>query len=100
MIPEGDWFCPTCQHSQLIEQLETKLTEFDVNFKELQILEEKQKTERDARNEAAEKELEYQKVRCLEKCLVWHFSSWGNFVFINISACEIAGIRNYHFIEG
>lgn len=29
MIPEGDWFCPPCQHVKLIQNLQTKLKEYD-----------------------------------------------------------------------
>ncbi|XP_063697676.1 titin-like [Culicoides brevitarsis] len=29
LIPEGDWFCPQCQHTKLIETLEQKLLDFD-----------------------------------------------------------------------
>ncbi|KRT80721.1 PHD finger motif containing protein [Oryctes borbonicus] len=29
IIPEGDWFCPPCQHNTLVKQLEEKLAEFD-----------------------------------------------------------------------
>ncbi|KAG5892694.1 hypothetical protein JTB14_011154 [Gonioctena quinquepunctata] len=28
-IPEGDWFCPPCQHVKLVENLHDKLTEYD-----------------------------------------------------------------------
>ncbi|XP_058116994.1 uncharacterized protein LOC131259507 [Anopheles coustani] len=28
-IPEGDWFCPVCQHRQLIERLQSKLVLYD-----------------------------------------------------------------------
>uniref|UniRef100_A0AAG5CR98 PHD-type domain-containing protein n=1 Tax=Anopheles atroparvus TaxID=41427 RepID=A0AAG5CR98_ANOAO len=28
-IPEGDWFCPVCQHRQLIERLQSKLELYD-----------------------------------------------------------------------
>ncbi|CAG9859563.1 unnamed protein product [Phyllotreta striolata] len=28
-IPEGDWFCPPCQHIQLVENLHAKLVEYD-----------------------------------------------------------------------
>lgn len=36
LIPEGDWFCPTCQHAQLIQQLEGTLEQFDVKTKEFE----------------------------------------------------------------
>ncbi|KAI4459649.1 histone acetyltransferase [Holotrichia oblita] len=29
IIPEGDWFCPPCQHNSLVKQLEAKLVEYD-----------------------------------------------------------------------
>ena len=29
VIPEGDWFCPPCQHKMLIKNLQEKLVEFD-----------------------------------------------------------------------
>ncbi|XP_044757448.1 remodeling and spacing factor 1 [Coccinella septempunctata] len=29
VIPEGDWYCPTCQHETLMENLNKKLIEFD-----------------------------------------------------------------------
>lgn len=29
IIPEGDWFCPICQHEKLITNLESKLLQFD-----------------------------------------------------------------------
>ncbi|XP_062544990.1 remodeling and spacing factor 1 isoform X1 [Armigeres subalbatus] len=29
IIPEGDWFCPLCQHDKLIANLESKLLQFD-----------------------------------------------------------------------
>ncbi|XP_050499335.1 remodeling and spacing factor 1 isoform X2 [Diabrotica virgifera virgifera] len=28
-IPEGDWFCPPCQHLKLVENLHAKLVEYD-----------------------------------------------------------------------
>lgn len=29
VIPEGDWFCPDCQHAELLEKLEDKLKDFE-----------------------------------------------------------------------
>lgn len=29
VIPEGDWFCPPCQHVKLIQNLQTQLKEYD-----------------------------------------------------------------------
>lgn len=29
VIPEGDWFCPPCQHNRLLTNLEEKLAEYD-----------------------------------------------------------------------
>lgn len=29
VIPEGDWFCPPCQHVKLIQNLQTQLNEYD-----------------------------------------------------------------------
>ncbi|XP_058820797.1 remodeling and spacing factor 1 isoform X2 [Topomyia yanbarensis] len=34
-IPEGDWFCPLCQHNRLIERLEEKILEYDEICKQL-----------------------------------------------------------------
>ncbi|VEN41718.1 unnamed protein product [Callosobruchus maculatus] len=31
-IPEGDWFCPPCEHIKLIENLQQKLKDFDKNI--------------------------------------------------------------------
>nr|CAH7761634.1 unnamed protein product [Callosobruchus chinensis] len=31
-IPEGDWFCPPCEHIKLIENLQEKLKDFDRNI--------------------------------------------------------------------
>ncbi|XP_060524029.1 remodeling and spacing factor 1-like [Cylas formicarius] len=38
VIPEGEWFCPPCQHSRLLEQLHAKLVEYDkmLNKKEIE----------------------------------------------------------------
>ncbi|XP_044262904.1 remodeling and spacing factor 1-like [Tribolium madens] len=38
VIPEGDWFCPPCQHASLIEKLQEKLKEYDkkLNKKEIE----------------------------------------------------------------
>ena len=33
VIPEGDWYCPECQHKRLIEGLETKLKAFETLYK-------------------------------------------------------------------
>ncbi|KAL1491965.1 hypothetical protein ABEB36_012476 [Hypothenemus hampei] len=37
-IPEGDWFCPPCEHIILLERLQTKLIEYDkkLNKKEIE----------------------------------------------------------------
>ncbi|XP_058447398.1 protein PFC0760c [Malaya genurostris] len=35
IIPEGDWYCPVCQHSQLIAQLEKKILQYDEICKQL-----------------------------------------------------------------
>ncbi|CAH0558854.1 unnamed protein product [Brassicogethes aeneus] len=29
VIPEGDWYCPPCQHEKLLEKLQIKLTDYD-----------------------------------------------------------------------
>jgi remodeling and spacing factor 1 len=29
VVPEGDWFCPDCQHVQLLERLAEQMTEFE-----------------------------------------------------------------------
>uniref|UniRef100_A0A1B0CA83 Putative heterochromatin organization involved in chromatin silencing n=1 Tax=Lutzomyia longipalpis TaxID=7200 RepID=A0A1B0CA83_LUTLO len=39
VIPEGDWFCPPCQHAKLLENLNAKLSELDG------LIEEKEKEE-------------------------------------------------------
>ncbi|XP_064214033.1 remodeling and spacing factor 1 isoform X2 [Tribolium castaneum] len=38
VIPEGDWFCPPCQHASLISKLQEKLKEYDkkLNKKEIE----------------------------------------------------------------
>merc|ERR1712130_477042 len=33
VIPEGDWFCPTCNHKSLLSELGSKLEELDVLLK-------------------------------------------------------------------
>ena len=33
VIPEGDWYCPDCQHSGLIEGLEDKLKSYAALYK-------------------------------------------------------------------
>ncbi|KAK7864582.1 hypothetical protein R5R35_003175 [Gryllus longicercus] len=33
VIPEGDWFCPPCEHTFLLENLHNNLLEFDRNWK-------------------------------------------------------------------
>ena len=33
VIPEGDWYCPDCQHSGLIEGLETNLKAYEALYK-------------------------------------------------------------------
>ena len=33
VIPEGDWYCPDCQHSGLIEGLEAKLKSYAALYK-------------------------------------------------------------------
>lgn len=42
VIPEGNWFCPPCQHEKLIDELESKLTQFD-NLVEQKEIEEAQR---------------------------------------------------------
>ncbi|KAJ8919133.1 hypothetical protein NQ315_012118 [Exocentrus adspersus] len=37
VIPEGDWFCPPCQHVKLVENLQTKLTEYDKKLSKKEI---------------------------------------------------------------
>lgn len=56
LIPEGDWFCPTCQHAQLIEQLEGKLEEFDTLTKAFQIAEKVREKKRAALQREQEEE--------------------------------------------
>ena len=38
VIPEGDWFCPPCQHASLLKKLQEKLKEYDkrLNKKEIE----------------------------------------------------------------
>lgn len=33
LIPEGDWYCPPCQHKTLVEKLQEKLKAFDIQTK-------------------------------------------------------------------
>ncbi|XP_062707744.1 remodeling and spacing factor 1 [Aedes albopictus] len=35
IIPEGDWFCPLCQHEKLISNLQSKLVQFDEYYEKL-----------------------------------------------------------------
>lgn len=37
IIPEGDWFCPVCQHRKLITNLQEKLAQYDEKFKQLEV---------------------------------------------------------------
>lgn len=37
IIPEGDWFCPPCQQDKLIEILESQLQNLDVDLKEKEL---------------------------------------------------------------
>lgn len=37
IIPEGDWFCPPCQQEKLIEELESKLVEYDALVKKREV---------------------------------------------------------------
>lgn len=32
VIPEGDWFCPPCQHVKLIQNLQAKLKDYDTKL--------------------------------------------------------------------
>lgn len=38
VVPEGDWFCPPCQHSSLLNKLQEKLKDYDkkLNKKEIE----------------------------------------------------------------
>lgn len=36
-IPEGDWFCPPCQHASLISSLKDQLTEYDKRMNRLEM---------------------------------------------------------------
>ncbi|XP_065094982.1 remodeling and spacing factor 1 isoform X2 [Ochlerotatus camptorhynchus] len=55
IIPEGDWFCPICQHDKLISNLQIKLLKYDEYFEKMkaeealqkQILEEQNALKRD-----------------------------------------------------
>ena len=33
VIPEGDWYCPDCQHAKLLESLESSLAAYEVLYK-------------------------------------------------------------------
>ena len=33
VIPEGDWFCPDCQHAQLLDKLTANLAEYEALYK-------------------------------------------------------------------
>ncbi|KAJ8941454.1 hypothetical protein NQ318_016894 [Aromia moschata] len=37
VIPEGDWFCPPCEHLLLVEKLEQKLVEYDKKLSKKEI---------------------------------------------------------------
>ncbi|CAH1126968.1 unnamed protein product [Ceutorhynchus assimilis] len=37
VIPEGDWFCPPCQHIILLERLQAKLVEYDKKLSKKEI---------------------------------------------------------------
>lgn len=37
IIPEGDWFCPVCQHEKLIAKLQSKLSLYDEYKKQLDL---------------------------------------------------------------
>jgi remodeling and spacing factor 1 len=37
VIPEGDWFCPPCQHSTLLKKLQEKLKEYDKKLSKKEI---------------------------------------------------------------
>lgn len=37
VIPEGNWFCPPCQQEKLIDELETKLLDFDSLVKQKEV---------------------------------------------------------------
>lgn len=39
LIPEGDWFCPPCQHNKLIETLEQKLLDYDFLTRQMELAE-------------------------------------------------------------
>lgn len=43
IIPEGDWFCPLCQHEKLISNLQSKLLQFDEYYEKLKAEEALQK---------------------------------------------------------
>lgn len=53
VIPEGNWFCPLCQQDQLIDQLVTKLDEFDARVRQKEVEEaQRQRTLLNSINEA------------------------------------------------
>ena len=33
VIPEGNWYCPDCQHAKLLESLESRLADYEVLYK-------------------------------------------------------------------
>lgn len=74
LIPEGDWFCPTCQHEQLIVQMEIKLKEFDAKLKKFKVSE-KAREEIKAAKEKHEKEEEERKVNNNLKVTILTFFS-------------------------
>lgn len=50
IIPEGDWFCPICQHEKLISNLQLKLLKYDEYFEKMKADEALQKRISDEQN--------------------------------------------------
>uniref|UniRef100_A0A336L1J9 CSON014502 protein n=1 Tax=Culicoides sonorensis TaxID=179676 RepID=A0A336L1J9_CULSO len=59
LIPEGDWYCPPCQHVKLVDILEQKLVDFDDLTRQLELAEiSRQRAEKLAAEKEAEEKAE------------------------------------------
>lgn len=50
IIPEGDWFCPKCQHAKLIENLQNTLLQYDEVCFQFELLKKLEKQENSEEN--------------------------------------------------
>lgn len=54
IIPEGDWFCPKCQHAKLIENLRKTLLQYDEICSQFELLKKQEEKEKHFKKESVE----------------------------------------------